>query len=60
MRQGQAVSWQRQLAHRLPTAEHSFMPVVKRWVEERTIAELNYFRRVVMGYERQLTSYVAF
>lgn len=55
----QALDWQHHVASRPPTAERGFMPVAQRWVVERTFAWLNYFRRLVIDYERQPASQVA-
>lgn len=59
VRQVQALGWQHHVASRPPTAGRGFVPVAKRWVVERTFAWLNYFRRVVMDYERQPASHAA-
>lgn len=55
----QALGWQHQLASRPPSAQRRFVPVAKRWIVERTFAWLNYFRRLVLDYERTPASHVA-
>jgi transposase len=57
--QVQALGWQHELASRPSTAGRGFVPVTKRWVVERPFAWLNYFRRVVMDYERLPASHAA-
>lgn len=42
-----------------PESERGFVPVVKRWVVERTIAWTNFFRRLVKDYEYTVESSVA-
>lgn len=50
---------QHQLASRPPTATRSFVPVAQHWIVERTFAWLNYFRRVVVDYDRTPASQAA-
>ena len=58
-RQVRALGWQHEVASRPPSAGRGFVPVAKRWVVERTFAWLNYFRRIVVDYERTPASHVA-
>jgi transposase len=57
--QVQALGWQHQVASRPPTVTRGFVLLAQRWVVGRTFAWLNCFRRVVMDYERQPASHMA-